>query len=280
MRNNSMRLAAALAASVFMAALAADGAMALAYHGKLVPVGDAKINPNVPMTVEFRIYGRAEPGELIPLWGRLVPVRLDLDGAGPACTFYTELSDGAGTASRKARYESLADALAAAGTNAWLSVKPEDCGELLPRKRISGIHRAEVASAAGAAATLEAPSVKAEALRAIDCSIASNLTVTGSFTSAGGRIVNRFDGTSGATIGAADGTVVVSPDFNNWYNLSKTNFSVPRIGCDMLILYMNDPAFGVFSLPAQGGSSGSGLVVKDKVYLIQMFLNGFYNPFF
>jgi len=269
-----------LAAAVLAAALPADGAMALAYHGKLVPVGDSRINPNVPMTVEFRIYKNADPGETAPLWGRLAPVRFDLDNGGPGCTFYTELADGTGAPSQNARYERLADALAEAGTNAWLSVKPAGCGELLPRKRISGLHRAEVAATANSAAALETKSLKAATLNVANCTIASNLTVTGTFSSSGGRLVNTFDGTTGATIGAAGGSVVVSPAFDNWYDLTYVFRNPSHFACDMLIMLKNDSEYGALSVPVQGSAPGSGFGVEDRAYLVQMFLNGFYNPFF
>ena len=74
----------------------------------------------------IRLFRSAEPSEPAPLWGRLVPVRFDDDGS-----FYIELSDAIGTATQNAQHKRLADAFAAAGTNAWLSVKP--AGYLRPR---------------------------------------------------------------------------------------------------------------------------------------------------
>ena len=121
----------ALLGALFIAAAAAANAdMALAYHGKLVPAGGgAKISTKVPMTIEFRLYYHAQPGETAPLWGRAMPVRFDNDGM-----FYVELSDGAGVAVPNAAHERLADAIAATGgANAWLSIKPVGYGELLPR---------------------------------------------------------------------------------------------------------------------------------------------------
>ena len=99
-----------LGALLIAAAAAADADMALAYHGKLVPAGGgAKISTKVPMTVEFRLYRDEQPGETVPLWGRVMPVRFD--GAG---MFYVELSDGNGAAVPNAAHERLADAVAAA----------------------------------------------------------------------------------------------------------------------------------------------------------------------
>ena len=265
--------AAIAAATGWTFPAAAD--MAFAYKGRLVPVGDAKISTKVPMTVEFRLFRSAEPSEPTPLWGRLAPVRFYDDGS-----FYIELSDAIGTATQNAQHKRLADAFAAAGTNAWLSVKPAGYGELLPRKRVSGVHRAERADAAKATAKLEAPSVKAQALTVGQCSVGGDLEVSGSFASGGGKLVNTIDGTTPISIGAAGGSVIVSSAFNNWYDLTETSFNVPRFGTDMLILFKNDSTFGVLSLPVQGGTPGSGFTVRSKAYQIQMFLNGYFNPFF
>ena len=266
--------AAAVAAATFGTFHAAAD-MAFAYKGRLVPVGDAKISTKVPMTVEFRLFRSAEPSEPTPLWGRLAPIRFNDDGS-----FYVELSDAIGTATQNAQHKRLADALAVAGTNAWLSVKPAGYGELLPRKRVSGVHRAERADAAKATAKLEAPSVKAQTMKVGQCSVGGDLEVSGSFASGGGKLVNTIDGTASVSIGASDGTVIVSSAFNNWYDLTTTSFDVPRFGTDMLIHFINDSTFGVLSLPVQGGTPGSGFTVRSKAYQIQMFLNGYFNPFF
>ena len=98
--------------------------------------------------------------------------------------------------------------------------------------------------------------------------------------SGGGKLVNTIDGTTPISIGAAGGSVIVSSAFNNWYDLTSTSFDVPRFGTDMLIHFTNDPTFGVLSLPVQGGTPGSGFTVRSKAYQIQMFLNGYFNPFF
>ena len=142
------------------------------------------------------------------------------------------------------------------------------------------MHRAERADAAKATAKLEAPSVKAQALTVGQCSVGGDLEVSGSFASGGGKLVNTIDGTTPISIGAAGGSVIVSSAFNNWYDLTSTSFDVPRFGTDMLIHFTNDPTFGVLSLPVQGGTPGSGFTVRSKAYQIQMFLNGYFNPFF
>ena len=149
-----------------VAAAAANADMALAYHGKLVATGGhAKISTKVPMTVEFRLYRDEQPGETVPLWGRAMPVRFDNAGM-----FYVELSDGNGAAVPNAAHERLADAIAAGGvTNAWLSIKPFGYGELLPRKRLGGVHRAERAAAARKVERLDAGRIRAEAISAESC---------------------------------------------------------------------------------------------------------------
>ena len=59
---------AVLGVLLTVAAVAANADMALAYHGKLVAAGgNAKISTKVPMTVEFRLYRDAQPGETVAL---------------------------------------------------------------------------------------------------------------------------------------------------------------------------------------------------------------------
>ena len=275
----TMFLAAAVAACAAAPAFGANAEMSLAYHGKLVAVGDAKINTKIPMTVEFRLFRNAEPGETAPLWGRLAPVRFDADGS-----FYTELSDSAGAASQNALHESLADAIAAAsGEDVWLSVKPAEYGELLPRKRLGGVHRAERATTAASAGRVEAKTIEAETINAGVCEISGSLTVGKTVFSGGGTVNNTIDGSSSnVSIGSPKGTVLVTSTFDNWYDFSQSyyNYSVPKFGPDMLIGFKCDQYFGAFSLPVQGGTPGSGIEVKNKVFLIQYFLNGYYDPFF
>ena len=74
------------ACAVALAATLARAEYSLAYHGKLVRTDGAAISTKVPMTMEFRLYQRQEPGETAPLWGRLAPVRFDATGS-----FYVEL---------------------------------------------------------------------------------------------------------------------------------------------------------------------------------------------
>jgi len=256
------------------AAAAANADMALAYHGKLVPAGgNAKISTKVPMTVEFRLYRAAQPGETVPLWGRAMPVRFDDAGM-----FYVELSDGAGVAVPNAAYERLADAVAAAGgAEAWLSIKPVGYGELLPRKRLGGVHRAERATTARKAERLEAGPLKAETVSAGSCAIGGALNVTRSFV-VGGKIENTIDGTKDVAIGSPTGTVLFTGTFDQWSDLGIEFHSSTHIAVDLLSGFRTSN-YGVLSLPVQAGTSVA-LPSGCNSFLIQQFLMGYYNPFF
>ena len=265
---------AVLGVLLAMAAAAANADMALAYHGKLVATGGhAKISTKVPMTVEFRLYRDEQPGETVPLWGRAMPVRFD--GAG---MFYVELSDGNGAAVPNAAHERLADAIAAGGvTNAWLSIKPFGYGELLPRKRLGGVHRAERAAAARKVERLDAGRIRAEAISAGSCEIGGSLIVTNSFV-AGGKIENTIDGTKDIAIGSPSGTVLFTGTFDRWDSPSASFRSSTHIAVDLLAGFKKSD-YGVLSLPAQAGSSVA-LPGGCASFLIQQFLIGNYNPFF
>ena len=257
------------------AAAVANADMALAYHGKLVAAGGhAKISTKVPMTVEFRLYRDAQPGETVPLWGRAMPVRFDDAGM-----FYVELSDGAGAAVATAAHERLADAIAAAGgADAWLSIKPVGYGELLPRKRLGGVHRAERATTARKVERLDAGGIKAETVSAGSCEIGGSLIVTNSFV-VGGKIENAIDGTKDVSIGSPSGTVLFTGTFNQWQNLTYTEFKgSTRVAVDVLTGFKTS-GYGFLSLPVQAGSSVE-LPNGCSSFLIQQFLIGSYNPFF
>ena len=265
----------ALLGALFIAAAAAANAdMALAYHGKLVPAGGgAKISTKVPMTIEFRLYYHAQPGETAPLWGRAMPVRFDNDGM-----FYVELSDGAGVAVPNAAHERLADAIAAAGgADAWLSVKPVGYGELLPRKRLGGVHRAERVATARKVERLEAGPLKAEMVSAGSCEVGGDLKVTRSFVVAG-KIENTIDGTKDVAIGSPSGTVLFTGTFDQWTDLVSPFKSSTHIAVDLLSGFSTSK-YGVLSLPVQAGSS---VALPDGCdsFIIQQFLKGIYNPFF
>ena len=265
---------AVLGVLLAMAAAAANADMALAYHGKLVATGGhAKISTKVPMTVEFRLYRDAQPGETVPLWGRAMPVRFDNAGM-----FYVELSDGNGAAVLDAAHERLADAIAAAGgPNAWLSIKPFGYGELLPRKRLGGVHRAERAATARKVERLDAGGIRAETISAGSCEIGGSLNVTNSFV-VGGKIENTIDGTKNVAIGSPTGTVLFTGTFDSWGSPSSIFRSSTHIAVDILAGFKKS-GYGVLSLPVQAGSSVA-LPSGCESFLIQQFLIGNYSPFF
>ena len=265
---------AVLGVLLAMAAAAANADMALAYHGKLVATGGhAKISTKVPMTVEFRLYRDAQPGETVPLWGRAMPVRFDNAGM-----FYVELSDGNGAAVPGAAHERLADAIAAAGgANAWLSIKPFGYGELLPRKRLGGVHRAERATTARKVERLDAGGIRAEAISAGSCEIGGSLNVTNSFV-VGGKIENTIDGTKNVAIGSPTGTVLFTGTFDRWGSPSSIFRGSTHIAVDILAGFKKS-GYGVLSLPVQAGYSVA-LPSGCESFLIQQFLIGNYSPFF
>jgi len=270
-----------LAAACVAAALAAAGAgnvpdYAIAYHGKLVAEGSRRISTKVPMTVEFRLYQNAEPGETSPLWGRRVPVRFDRDGL-----FYVELSDSNGVSVERAACDRLADAVARAGAaGAWISVTPAGCGELLPRRPLGAVHRAERAAAVPKADRVEAKKLEAEALKVSACAVLGSLKVTKSFSSGGGRIESTVDGTKSVSIGAQSGSVLFSDTVNAFWNefehLSK---NTSHLTPDTLICYPKGDAYGAFSLPLPGGSVDP-LYNDATPFIWQPFIYGDYNPYY
>ena len=265
---------AVLGVLLAMTAVATNADMALAYHGKLVATGGhAKISTKVPMTVEFRLYRDEQPGETVPLWGRAMPVRFDNAGM-----FYVELSDGNGAAVPDAAHERLADAIAAAGgPNAWLSIKPFGYGELLPRKRLGGVHRAERATTARKVERLDAGGIRAEAISAGSCEIGGSLNVTNSFV-VGGKIENTIDGTKNVAIGSPTGTVLFTGTFDRWGSPSSIFRGSTHIAVDILAGFKKS-GYGVLSLPVQAGYSVA-LPSGCESFLIQQFLIGNYSPFF
>jgi len=270
-----------IAAACVAAALAAAGAgnvpdYAIAYHGKLVAEGSRRISTKVPMTVEFRLYQNAEPGETSPLWGRRVPVRFDRDGL-----FYVELSDSNGVSVERAACDRLADAVARAGAaGAWISVTPAGCGELLPRRPLGAVHRAERAAAVPKADRVEAKKLEAEALKVSACAVLGSLKVTKSFSSGGGRIESTVDGTKSVSIGAQSGSVLFSDTVNAFWNefehLSK---NTSHLTPDTLICYPKGDAYGAFSLPLPGGSVDP-LYNDATPFIWQPFIYGDYNPYY
>ena len=275
MKNKAYTLA--LCAAAALAATAASADMAFAYHGKLVPKNGQTISTKVPMMIEFRLFRNERPGETKPLWGRTAPVRFDEGG-----TFYLELSDACGAAVDGAEHKGLADALAAAGSaDVWLSLKPAGYGELLPRKRMGILHRAEYASVASRADRLEAPLLKANAIKMEVCEIGGAFTVTNSFVSGGGSISNIVDGTTSTSVGAPGGTVLVTETFDCWRTVTGIFGAVatPITRNDVMCVYKTNSGYGAFSLPVQEGLSISDLP-NHVVYMfmIQNIGNSTINP--
>ena len=228
---------------------------ALAYHGKLVRADNRPISAKVPMSMEFRICGSETPDGSAPLWGRRVVVRFDTGGL-----FYTELRDSSGAAIEGAVHASLADAIAAAnGTNAWISVTPVGYGELLPRKKLGGVHRAERAAAAAKAAKVAAPAVESRGEISV-----GEFVVRGDFTAerivpdSGFTVSNTVTAGSGVSLGSPDGTVLFSPSFNWW---ATESWPIPwgayngAAAADMLGTFTTED-LGIYTIPIRQGTVG------------------------
>ena len=175
-----------------------------------------------------------------------------------------------------------ADALAAVGhAEVWLSLKPAGYGELLPRKRMGILHRAEYASVASRADRLETPLLKANAIKMEVCEIGGAFTVTNSFVSGGGSISNIVDGTTSTSVGAPGGTVLVTETFDCWRTVTGIFGAVatPITRNDVMCVYKTNSGYGAFSLPVQEGLSISGLP-NHVVYMfmIQNIGNTDVNP--
>ncbi|MCR5752059.1 MAG: hypothetical protein K6G91_08855 [Kiritimatiellae bacterium] len=268
------RLAVCAAAVLAAAAVRAD--MALAYHGKLVPVGGAAVSTKLPRAMEFRLYRNAEPGETMPLWGRYAPVRFSEDGS-----FYVELSDETGSPLQKSvAYEKIADAVGACGDgDVWISVTPFGYSELLPRKRLGGVHRAERAVVAKSASKAVAPKLMADTIVAGTATVAGNLVVSNSFVGSGATLENTITA-PGVSLGVPGGTVVFTSTFSCWNNVDDVgdgNFKT-HVGADMLFLGNGGTNLGFFSVPLQHGQNVPSL--KDYYILTQQFLGSRYSPFF
>ena len=265
MKHTSFRIAVAAMALV---ACARGDDYALAYHGKLVRADGGAISTKVPMTMEFRLFLSEEPDGSAPLWGRSAAVRFDSAGL-----FYTELRDSAGAALSGALHKSLSDAIAAAGgSNVWISVTPFGYGELLPRKRLGGVHRAERAVTANVAAKAVSPSIKAQELAVGELKVGGNFSVTKPLAAGSVSIENVVDPGAGTSIGASGGKVLLSPSFNYWKTESFSPARTDNQGvasADML-LACKDNTLGVFSMPMQQGvNSWPGAVFRAFAFIFE-----------
>jgi len=274
MKKTFTRLAACAATAV-LAAAAARADMALAYHGKLVPVGGATVSAKLPRAMEFRLYRNAEPGETTPVWGRYAPVRFNGDG-----TFYVELSDEIGSPLPRAEYERLADAVGAcSGEDVWISVTPVGYSELLPRKRLGSVHRAERVVVARGAAKAVAPKISAKTVVADTATVRGNLVIKKSFVGSVATLENTLTDPN-VTLGVPGGTVVFTSTFSCWNNVDDVgdgNFKT-HVGADMLFLGNGGSGLGMFSVPLQQGQNTSAL--QDYYIVTQQFLGPNYSPFF
>ena len=265
---------AALAAAMLLAAASARADKAITYHGKLVSAGSAQISTKVPMPIEFRLYRSEDVGETKALWGRRVSVRFDEGGL-----FYVELCDGSGTELDRTEYRRLADALASVGgADLWISLTPSGYGELLPRKRLAGVHRAERAECAAKAAKFVAPKLKADTLVADRLETQGGFTVKNNFTTGGGKIVNTIDGKIPVSIGASSGSVIFTDTFDQWHNL--TSYTLPsskNAMVDTLVTLKGGSGYGVASFPVPAG--GSPKIGETSAMQMQSFITGNYNPF-
>lgn len=251
-----MNIKPALLFALFaFAAFPAHADYAIAYHGKLVATGTAPISAKIPMQMSFRLFGSAEPDGSAPLWGRSLSVRFDDEGL-----FYVELRDSSGAALSGARHAALADAVAEGGTNVWISVTPAGCGELLPRKRLGAVHRAERAATAVRTAVAAAPTVESRGEIAV-----GELVVRGNFTaekivpSSGFTVSNTVTAGSGVSLGSPGGSVLFAPSFDWWTTLVWPEpypaATSGTVASDTLATCA-DASLGVYTLPLrQGGSS-------------------------
>lgn len=253
----------------------ASAGMAMSYHGKLVPADGSAVNTKVPMMIEFRLYRNSEPGETRPLWGRTAPVRFNADGS-----FYVELSDSAGAATGNAVYGSLSDAIVAGGAaDIWLSLRPNGYGELLPRKRLGSVHRAQRVSTASNAVRLTVPELDAETVMADSCVIGGSMSVTKSVISGGGTIRNVIDNPDKVSVGTSSGTVLITDSFDCWYNLEPSSAAGNIPFADVLLMYDALSGYGAFSIPVAANPSSSRLPERGSRVLSQQFLDHSYSPF-
>ena len=97
---------------------------------------------------------------------------------------------------------------------------PFGYGELLPRKKLGGVHRAEHAATTVKADRVEAPSLTADAISVRSLSVGRNLTVKEPVASGGFSIRNTITPKSGVSLGLPGGTVLFPPSFDHWSTLS------------------------------------------------------------
>ena len=263
-----------MAAILALAAMTANAGYSLAYRGKLVSTGSARLSPRTAMAIEFRLYRNAEPGETAPLWGRRMPVKFDEQGQ-----FYVELNDSAGTPVERAAYTNLAEAVVSvAGGDVYISLTPFEHGEILPRKRLGGIHRAERAGCAAKADRVETPLLTASSVQVGSLAVRGSLSITDSFTSGGAKIVNTISDDFCA-LGGFGGTVLFSDEFSTWYRHDSVlpNYGTEPIRADA-ILGFSHSKYGVFSIPLVQNAPTDKL--PQAYFVMYPFMSAYFNPFF
>lgn len=265
----SAGLAAALvAAAIAAAAPEARADQAIAYQGRLAATSAGKaLSTKIPMTMEFRLHADATNTAAAPLWGRQVAIRFDEEG-----NFYTELSDDNGTAIDGAKYKHLAEAVSSLdGADGWISLTPQGYGELLPRQKLGGVHRAERAAIARSAERLETPALTADGIRAETVTVGSNLVVKTALSGRDVHIDNVLTATAGeVSIGNGKGAIAFPASFDIWTGASGSPGTDGNGGllADTIVVFSSvdwgsDPAthtrYGVYSLPLPQGFAMSSL---------------------
>ena len=147
--------------TMLLAALAAGTGLAaetFAFHGRLSKADGSEFANPLPLTITFCVYAEASGGE--PIWGRMMPVRIERDG-----TFFVELSDEAGSVVTGARQKHLKDALATlSGPAMYLGLTPFGSSEMRPRQEVRRQPRALVAESAASVETVTAKTFRADQL--------------------------------------------------------------------------------------------------------------------
>lgn len=147
--------------TMLLTALVAGTSLAVetfAFHGRLSKANGGEFANPLPLTITFSVYAQASEGE--PLWGRMVPVKIERDG-----TFFVELSDEVGSVVTGAQKEHLKDALAlVTGPAMYLGLTPFGSTEIRPRQEVRRQPRALVAESAVSADVVKAKTFKVDQL--------------------------------------------------------------------------------------------------------------------
>lgn len=134
--------------------LVASAADTIAYHGQLTKANGSGFSNPLPLTMTFALYAEATGGT--PLWGRVVPVKVEADG-----TFFAELSDSSSSALTGCRETALKEALQGM-TSVYVGLTPFGSTEMKPRTLLPAQPRALVARTAKTVESVKAGELKAE----------------------------------------------------------------------------------------------------------------------